>query len=595
MKRWVLLGLVGGLVACNKDSVEAQACPGTAEGWLQQGAGLSGETAGDGLEEVLITYKPRVSASAMNEKAREDVLASAATRAGAQVKHRFPRLNMVSARVTAAAREALARDPDVAFVEENRVVRAMGMPRLPASVWLGGAPNSSGSVGEYTPGLQMVQAPSVWDANSDGVLDTGAGSGTGIKVCVIDSGLDYTHPELKDAYIGGKDFIDNDDDPKDESLDVDLNPIRGGGHGTHTAGTIAAQLGGGGTVRQGTDPNGVAGVAPTASLLIARVLDVRGNGRTDDVIRAIEWCTAQGANIASLSLGAERESANERLAFQQAAQAGVLSFAATGNSGADKVSYPAAYPTVIAVGAVDFAGEWASFSQFGDQVSLVAPGVSVLSATLRGAAPFAGVSAQGTEIIASPLEYSGIGKYTGRLVNCGLGDSIEACGGDATCSGFVAVVERGGGIFFEEKARNSIRAGARAVIVVNNDAEDGAGNFTLTSPSANWVPTASVALDSGGALRSLIGREVTVDVSGSDYLIQSGTSMATPHAAGVAALVWSARRDLTAAQVRQALEKSAKDLGPALKDAKYGHGLVQAADAIKYANDTWPRPPAPLP
>ncbi|MFP2928878.1 S8 family serine peptidase [Pyxidicoccus sp. 3LG] len=594
MKRWVLLGLVGGLVSCGEGSdLEPQACPGTAEGWLQQGAGLTSEKAGDGLEEVLVTFKPRVSASAVSAMARAEVLSAEARRAGAQVKHSFPRLNMVSARVTPEVREALARNPDVALVEENRVVRALGMPRLPSSAWLKGVPNTVGSVGEYTRGLEVVQAPAVWDANNDGVLDDGKPSGTGVKVCVIDSGMDYEHPDLKAAYIGGKDFIDDDNDPKDESVDLNNNVIRGGGHGTHTAGTIAAQLGAGGVVRQNEDAFGVAGVAPTASLLVARVLDVRGDGRTDDVIRAIEWCQQQGANIASLSLGSEQPSPAERAAFEAAAQAGMLSIAATGNAGVERVSYPAAYPTVIAVGAVDFNGEWAPFSQFGDEVSLVAPGVGVRSATLRGASPFGSVDAAGTPVESSPLEYSGLGKYTGPLVDCGLGDSIGACGRAATCSGFVAVVERGGGIFFEEKARNAIRAGARAVIIVNNEADDGAGNFTLTSPSGNWVPTVSVPMAHRADFKALIGREVTVDVSGSDYLTQSGTSMATPHVAGVAALVWSARPDLTAARVRQALEQGAKDLGTPNRDPLYGFGMVQAADAIKKANELFPPVPSP--
>jgi serine protease len=65
--------------------------------------------------------------------------------------------------------------------------------------------------------------------------------------------------------------------------------------------------------------------------------------------------------------------------------------------------------------------------------------------------------------------------------------------------------------------------------------------------------------------------------------------MATPHVSGVAARVWSARRDLNAAQIRQALENSARDLGPAGRDAQYGYGLVQAQKAIQYANTQWPR------
>ncbi|MCY1018468.1 S8 family serine peptidase [Pyxidicoccus sp. MSG2] len=81
-----------------------------------------------------------------------------------------------------------------------------------------------------------------------------------------------------------------------------------------------------------------------------------------------------------------------------------------------------------------------------------------------------------------------------------------------------------------------------------------------------------------------------MDVTGSDYLVQSGTSMATPHVAGAAALLMSARPDLKPAQVRDVLEKSARPLGPEGRDNQYGFGLVQAADAIKYANANIPVP-----
>jgi subtilisin family serine protease len=593
MKRWVWLGLVGGLVACSKKElpVEPQVCPGTEEEAQPRPIVEQGLEA-DGREQVLITFRPRVSGNAL---ANAEAFSAEVTRVGGQVKRRFPSLNMVAARVTPEAREALARDPDVELVEPDRVVRAFGMPRLPSRALLGavGVPNRTGSAGEYTEGLRMVQAPEVWDANGDGTLDEGSGSGTNIKVCVIDSGWDPRHPELQAAVIGQKDFIDGDDKAWDQGIGPDGVEAWGGGHGTHTAGTIGAQLGAGARVLPGREPQGVAGVAPTVSLLIARVLDESGNGRTSDVISAMTWCLSQKANIASLSLGSPNASESERRAFEEAKQAGLLAIAATGNSGTDKVSFPAAYPTVLAVGAVDFTGAWAAFSQYGLEVSLVAPGVNVLSTTIVGGSPFAAVAVGGTDFESNPLEFSGIGKYSGRLVNCGLGDSLTSCGTEATCEGFVAYVDRGGGIFFEEKARNAIRAGAKAVVVGNNEAGDGAGNFTLTTPNFNWVPTTSVSLDDANAIKGRFGQQVTVDVSGLDYLVQTGTSMATPHVAGVAALVWSARPDLTAVQLREALEKSARDLGPTGRDPQTGFGLVQAADALEYANATFPRAQVP--
>ncbi|ABF88213.1 peptidase, S8A (subtilisin) subfamily [Myxococcus xanthus DK 1622] len=593
MKRCVWLGLVGGLMACGSEQ-EPKACPGT-EGASQlptvvSAARSEAALTDDGGDDVIIAFRQRVFASA---QANTDAFANEVTRAGGQVKQRVPSLNMLSARVSPEARAALARNPDVVSVSPNRPVYALGMsrPPLPAQAWLGAEPrpppNTVGSVGEYTDGLKMVRANKVWDFNDDGVLDEGRPSGTGIKVCVIDSGWDNRHPELQAAFIGGKDFISGSANSLalDAKVDSKGNVLLwGGGHGTHTAATIAAQLGGGGRVRLGEDPNGTVGVAPTASLLIARVLNERGTGDTLNVIAALQWCQEQGANIVSLSLGAVSKNEAEELAFSQAKANGVLAIAATGNSGAGEVSFPAGYDSVVGVGAVTFSGEWASFSQYGQGINLVAPGVGVLSATIIGGAPYGEVAASGQQFASNPLEFSAVGAYSGRMVNCGLGSSISDCGEAATCDGFVAYVDRGGGILFEEKVRNAVRAGAKAVIIGNHTAEEGTGNFTLNGPSKLWVPTVSVSLESANVLRELMGQDVTLDVTGLDYTLQTGTSMATPHVAGVAALVWSVSpQQLDAEKVRNALLETARDLGPAGPDLNYGKGLVDAVEAVEHA------------
>ncbi|AKQ70286.1 Subtilisin J [Myxococcus hansupus] len=605
MKRFVWLGLVGGLVACGSDSnVEPQACPGTAGMVLPpatMASAYQGEAAppADGTEAVIITFRQRVFATA---KANTDAFAEDVTRAGGQVKQRIPSLNMVSARVSPQMREALARNPDVVSVSPDREVRALGMMQRPMSpqAWLGAEPkpepNRQGSVGEYTQGLKMVKADKIWDANADGILDEGRPTGTGIKVCVVDSGWDNRHPELKAAFIGGKDFIHGSANALalDARVDSQGNVVVwGGGHGTHTAATIAAQLGAGGKVRLGDDPNGTVGVAPTASLLVARVLNETGTGSTTNVITALEWCQEQGANIVSLSLGAASKNAAEELAFDTAKANGVLTIAATGNSGGAQVSFPAGYASVVGVGAVNFAGEWAAFSQYGDGTNLVGPGVGVLSATIVGGAPYGEVDANGQQFASNPLEYSALGTYSGRLVDCGLGASVTDCGEGATCEGFLAYVDRGGGILFEEKVRNAIRAGAKAVIIGNHTADEGAGNFTLNAPSERWVPTVSVSLESANVLRGMIGTQVALDVSGLDYALQTGTSMATPHVSGVAALVWSLDpQRLTSEQVRSALIDTADDLGPTGWDQNYGSGLVNAEKAVDFAERLL-TPPAP--
>ncbi|WP_338872864.1 S8 family serine peptidase [Myxococcus stipitatus] len=597
MKRWVWLGVLGGVMACtkvpgNKPVEPENVCPGTEEYSLANPPqSQKSQPLEDGTESVLITFRPR---GAVSAKASVEAFADEASRAGAEVKHRFSNINAVAARVTPAAREALSKHPDVLRVEPDRPVHAFSMPMsvLPSLV-SGVSANTTGSPGEYTEGLRRIQAPIVWDANNDGVLDANAPTGSNITVCVIDSGWDNRHPELAAAYAGGRDFLDNDDEPLDQSEENGV-VTWGGGHGTHTAATIAAQLGAGAHVRPGEDPNGVVGVAPTVKLLIARVLNTNGDGSTSAVIAAMDWCITHKANIVSLSLGSSEPSEAEKLAFTRAHDAGILAVAATGNRGTGNPSYPAAYDTVIGVGAVDFNGEWAPFSQYGEFVKLVAPGVGVLSATIVGGAPYADIQSDGTRIPSEPLEYTGVGTYTGKLVSCGLGERVASCGEGATCDGFVALVDRGGGILFQEKALNAIRAGAKAIIIGNNVADEGAGNFTLTDPADYWVPTTSVTLASARTFKGLVGQTVTVDVTGLDYMRQSGTSMATPHVAGVAALVWSACPTLTHDQVRDVLLATAEDRGDQGRDDRYGYGLVQAKRAVDRAlQDCPPAPPAP--
>jgi serine protease len=598
MKRWVWLGLVGLLAACKEEEqpepppVEPQDCTSTSENALPPGlSSLSqeldseepSEAATDGRRPMLIRYRRTLSASSATQAA-----ATAVTRTGGVVTAQWARLGAVAARLTPEEQESLAGDPDVLSIEPDRVVRAFA--RTP--------PVTSGGVGEYTEGLKMIQVPDVWDANLDGIVDTLAPIGSGIKVCVIDSGWDNRHPELKAAYIGGKDFVDDDDEPLDQDK---LTGKWGGGHGTHTAATIVAQLASAGTVDPADDANGVVGVAPGVELLVARVLNIRGNGSTSDIISAMQWCKEQGARIASLSLGAPEDSAAERTAFEQALADGILSIAATGNSGTGDpvseppVAYPAAYPSVLAVGAVNFESEHPSFSQVGPPVALVAPGVGVLSAMIMGSESFSTLDVNGQSFETRSLAFAPVGEYTGKVLTCGTGAAVDSCGSEATCAGFVAYVDRGGtdaagsALTFAKKVANMRKAGAKAVIIGNNDPDDGVGNFTLVS-EGSWVPTTSVSFKDGATIKGLRGSNAKVKLTGVDYARLTGTSMATPHVAGVAALVWSSRPTLAPAQVREVLEKSAKDLGTPGRDQTYGHGLVQAKAAMTKLRELHPTP-----
>ncbi|WP_375768949.1 S8 family serine peptidase [Archangium gephyra] len=600
MRRLVLLGLLGlGVNGClieppddgGTEPQEQPLCPELVIEDLSHSdrdAALSTATSAlsssSDAQPMLVRFRKQTgmrSAAALRQ--REDKV----RKLGARLKHHWPSLDTVAASLTAEEQARLSQDPDVLSISPDRPVHALGLaPRVPALL-AAVAPAS-----EYTWSVQMTQANEVWDPNGDGVLDTGAPNGSGITVCVIDSGIDPEHPELKAAYAGGKDFIDGDDNPEDK----DATGKWGGGHGTHVAGTILAQLGSGGQVDlndTSLSPNGMVGVAPGARLLVARVLDERGDGRTSNVIAALQWCGEQGAKVVSLSLGSSQDDETEKEAFQASWDAGVLAIAASGNGG--KLSpyapiYPAAYPSVVAVGAVTEELKHADYSQGGEHLSVVAPGSNVYSTFPRGSSPFANVVAGGTFYASRALDYVPFEEYEGTLVDCGLGAGLRSClGASATCEGFVAYVDRGD-IQFNEKVKNVRSQGARAVIVGNNDpADDKALGFTLRYPAA-WPPVTAVTTTTAAVLRTQFGKTVRVGIRGGDYAYNSGTSMATPHVSAVAALVWSANTGLTNADVRRILESTAKDLYDAEspdstpgKDIVYGHGLVQAKAAVEQA------------
>jgi subtilisin family serine protease len=600
MRRLVLWGLLGlSVTGCAVDDgteqQETPLCPDLVISDLSRSAGqqLSVGTASSALnsstaQPVLVRFRSTAgmrSASALRQ--REDKL----LQAGGRLKYHWPSLDAAALSLTPEAQARLAQDPDVLSISPDRPVRALGLPpAVPAA--LAAVPETPAPPSEYTWAVRMTQANEVWDANSDGVFDTGAVTGSGVTVCVIDSGIDRNHPELKVAYAGGKDFIDDDDDPEDK----DASGAWGGGHGTHVAGTILAQLGSGGQVDPNDptlSPNGMVGMAPGAKLLVARVLDERGDGRTSDVIAALKWCGEQKAHIVSLSLGSANPDETEEKTFQELWDAGILSVAASGNSGALSPytpMYPAAYSSVIAVGAVEPDMTHAKYSQGGEHLSLVAPGSSVYSTFPRGSSPFASLVAGGTFYKSRSLDYVPFEEYEGTLVDCGLGASMRSClGASVACSGFVAYVERGD-IRFNEKVKNVRSQGARAVIIGNNDpSDDDELGFTLGG-AAEWPPVTAIPTSSVPAIRAQFGKSVRVGIRGGDYALSSGTSMATPHVAGVAALVWSANPNLKNTDVRRILESTAKDLvDPKLpdstegKDPVFGHGLVQALAAVEQA------------
>ncbi|MBI4676985.1 MAG: S8 family peptidase [Elusimicrobia bacterium] len=223
-----------------------------------------------------------------------------------------------------------------------------------ASEVLGAAAPKAEDDPEQPWGIQRLNASGAWARTQ----------GAGVKVAVIDTGIDYTHPDLKANVYGGANVV-NPDTPKNYKDDQ--------GHGTHVSGTIAAVK----------DGQGVVGVAPKAKLYGVKVLDADGSGDYSTIIAGIEWAVKNKMVVANMSLGAEEGMDSLQDAVKAAAEAGLLIVAAAGNNGG-AVCYPAAYPEVVAVSASNSADKIASFSSRGPEIAFIAPGASIKSTFMGG-------------------------------------------------------------------------------------------------------------------------------------------------------------------------------------------------------------------
>lgn len=200
-------------------------------------------------------------------------------------------------------------------------------------------------------GVKRVNAYKAWDWTT----------GKNVKVGVIDTGIDYNHPDLSKNYAGGYNAVDNLQTPLDDH-----------GHGTHVAGTIGAIK----------DLKGVVGVAPDVKLYAVKVLDSSGSGRYSWIIDGIQWAVKNKMNVINMSLGGPYGNDALKAAIDAAYKAGVVVVCAAGNDGGS-VNYPAKYPGAIAVSASNSSDKIASFSSRGPEIAFIAPGVSIYS-TYKG-------------------------------------------------------------------------------------------------------------------------------------------------------------------------------------------------------------------
>ncbi|BBN95126.1 serine protease [Deinococcus grandis] len=510
------------------------------------------------------------------------VQAQAIAAAGGIMTSQWVDISAAAVKLDAAALAKLKANPSVEYIEPDYVRHAMGFKS--------GVKDSAAkaSLSSQNLSAQALYAPSgefTWGDNALRVQNLRAAgyTGTGVAVCVGDTGIDGNHPEFARKLKGFKNFVTTEANRNDPYALNDLSH-----HGTHVSGTIFAQLGAGtgaAGLQDGMDANGVVGVATGVNLYMARVLGDTGSGSSSGIINGVNWCAAQLKSqggtenkvVISLSLGGGSKSQTEQRAYTSVWNKGALTIAATGNDGA-AVSYPAAYTEVVGIGAVDSNLAKADFSNFGTQVDLVGPGVDVISSVPLGQGTRASASGGGvtfTQVQAADL--TGKGSFTGTIVAAG-GTNNEFCGTttrNSALAGNIALIARGT-CSFEEKTANAVASGAKAVMIYNNAA--GALGMTLTNSYA--VPVVGILQADGQALLTKLPTTGTATVTGADYESYNGTSMATPHVSAAAAVVWAAKPTLTNTQLLSLLTSTAKDLGTAGKDNNFGYGLVDPLKAI---------------
>ncbi|MEH7453825.1 S8 family serine peptidase [Gottfriedia acidiceleris] len=479
----------------------------------------------------------------------------------------------------------------------------------------------------------MVTFPGVEKLHEEGY------TGKGVKVGVIDTGIDYNHPDLKGAYKGGYDFVDNDNDPM-ETTYADWQksgmPETNGGeayyteHGTHVAGIIAGQ-------GKNTADYAVTGVAPDADIYAYRVLGRYGSGSTSAILAGIDKAVSDGMDIISMSLGANYNDPlfPTAIAVNNAVLSGATAVVAAGNSGNKMYTLgaPGNAPLAITVGASDTSATIPNYS-----ASAKSSTGDILPADLK-------LAAQGLSDNIADFQ----GK-TYQMVNVGTGLETSYFKRDSDgnytipidVTGKIVLAQRGS-IGIEEIVKRAKSHGAKAVVLTNTSRDalqdvflgnvygyipsflissTQGTNITLKIPSnesnkgktvdftfGNMSQTVTAGnkladFSSRGPSRVLydIKPEVTApgvsvfstvpsfmhkDDNGkplTDYQYAyerlSGTSMATPNVSGVAALLKQAYPDMTPADIKATLMNTADPLNDKYSVYEVGAGLVNPYKAV---------------
>lgn len=386
-----------------------------------------------------------------------------------------------------------------------------------------------------------------------------------VVIAIMDSGVDYRHPDLREAMwvntgeipgnsvdddvngfvddVYGYDFVGDlfevrnvglvNDGPDADPMDGDATD----GHGTHLAGIAAAVA---------DNSLGVSGLSE-ARIMALKISEDGASVSTSAVLDALDYVVLmkqRGVNIVVVngSYGSGTYDILEHIAIDQLAGQGIVFCSSAGNSGTNNdvvPVYPAGYTSshILAVASTDADDALAPTSNYGlTSVDLGAPGDAILSTYPSHVFPVSEIVHGGTSFEAQGFLFSGMSTgTTGTIVSCGLGTPLDI---PFTVAGNVALIERGT-LYFGEKVANAQAEGAVAAIIYNSAGETNVVTGNLGEPGGN-IPAVGVSRSDGFALQLLAGQPVTVINRAhplSAYQVFGGTSMAAPHVAGAVALL----------------------------------------------------------
>jgi thermitase len=349
--------------------------------------------------EYVVTFAPGVQGAERTRAVRER---------GGQVVDRIERLDASLVRFADRSRgkgRELKADRRFATVEPNLLYRA---------AW---TPNDPGYAQQW--GFPKISAPAAWD--------TARGSSS-VVIAVVDTGVQRTHPDLDAKIVPGYDYVQNDSAPDD-----------GNGHGTHVAGTAAAET---------NNATGGAGTCPDCRIMPVRVLDNNGSGTLANVAKGITYAADNGAQVINLSLGGGGTSTLQQ-AVDYAAGKGAFLACAAGNSNTSSTSsaYPGAYANCFAVASTTSSDARSSFSNYGSWVEVAAPGSSIYSTWINGGYnTINGTSMAAPHVagLAGLLAAQGLTGTQSRDRICSTADKITGTGSLWTCGRINAAAAVGG-------------------------------------------------------------------------------------------------------------------------------------------------------